>query len=200
MPRPIVSGCKRQKWRQDVTGIGDASEQIKKVPWVFPVLPGFRDCHGMAATARTRINGDDHQDDRRPDPRARRRSPAPGRRRSSISCWCPEAVRRQIQMRIGQEMTFHVTEYLEGNSGGSRFVPRRIGFNYRGRAGVLRSVLHRGEDRREEGAQGDGPAGQGDRRRHQPAGRAWLSTLPGIGATTAEQIVTTLKRKVRSSP
>jgi Holliday junction DNA helicase RuvA len=24
----------------------------------------------------------------------------------------------------------------------------------------------------------------------------WLSTLPGIGATTAEQIVTTLKRKV----
>jgi len=26
----------------------------------------------------------------------------------------------------------------------------------------------------------------------------WLSTLPGIGATTAEQIVTTLKRKVMS--
>ena len=24
----------------------------------------------------------------------------------------------------------------------------------------------------------------------------WLSTLPGIGATTAEQIVTTLKRKI----
>ena len=40
----------------------------------------------------------------------------------------PEAVRRVIQMRTGSEITFHVTEYLEGNSGGNRFVPRRIGF------------------------------------------------------------------------
>ena len=40
-----------------------------------------------------------------------------------------EAVRRQIQMRVGQEVTFHITEYLEGNSGGNRFIPRRIGFN-----------------------------------------------------------------------
>ena len=40
-----------------------------------------------------------------------------------------EAVRRIIQMRIGQEMTFHVTEYLESSAGGNRFIPRRIGFN-----------------------------------------------------------------------
>ena len=52
-----------------------------------------------------------------------------GRRRSSIRCWCPKRCAGIIQMRIGQEMTFHVTEYLEGNSGGNRFVPRRIGFN-----------------------------------------------------------------------
>ena len=40
----------------------------------------------------------------------------------------PEAVRRVIQMRTGHEITFHITEYLEGNAGGNRFVPRRIGF------------------------------------------------------------------------
>ena len=36
----------------------------------------------------------------------------------------PEAVRRQVQLRVGQEITFHITEYFEGNSAGSRFVPR----------------------------------------------------------------------------
>ena len=41
----------------------------------------------------------------------------------------PEAVRRQIQLRTGQDVTLHITEYFEGNSAGSRFVPRRIGFN-----------------------------------------------------------------------
>ena len=31
-------------------------------------------------------------------------------------------------MRTGQEITLHIVEYLEGNSAGSRFVPRRLGF------------------------------------------------------------------------
>ena len=37
----------------------------------------------------------------------------------------PETVRWQVQHRTGQEVTFHVVEYLEGNQGGNRFVPRR---------------------------------------------------------------------------
>ena len=107
-----------------------------------------------------------------------------------------EAVRRQIQMRIGQEMTFHVTEYLEGNSGGNRFIPRRIGFNSEAeleffdlfctveKIGVKKALKAMARPVKEIA----------DAISRQDA--KWLSTLPGIGATTAEQIVTTLKRKV----
>ena len=107
-----------------------------------------------------------------------------------------EAVRRQIQMRVGQEVTFHVTEYLEGNSGGSRFVPRRIGFNTEAeleffdlfctveKIGVKKALKAMARPVKEIA---DAISRQDSR---------WLSSLPGIGATTAEQIVTTLKRKV----
>jgi holliday junction DNA helicase RuvA len=107
-----------------------------------------------------------------------------------------EAVRRQIQMRIGQEVTFHVAEYLEGNSGGSRFVPRKIGFNSEAeleffdlfctveKIGVKKALKAMARPVKEIA---DAISRQDAR---------WLSTLPGIGATTAEQIVTTLKRKV----
>jgi bifunctional DNA-binding transcriptional regulator/antitoxin component of YhaV-PrlF toxin-antitoxin module len=40
----------------------------------------------------------------------------------------PESVRRQLQLRAGQEVALHITEYLEGNSGGNRFIPRKLGF------------------------------------------------------------------------
>lgn len=107
-----------------------------------------------------------------------------------------EAVRRQIQMRVGQEVTFHITEYLEGNSGGNRFVPRRIGFNTEAeleffdlfctveKIGVKKALKAMARPVKEIA---DAISRQDAR---------WLSTLPGIGATTAEQIVTTLKRKV----
>lgn len=107
-----------------------------------------------------------------------------------------EAVRRQIQMRIGQEVVFHVTEYLEGNSGGNRFIPRRIGFNSDAeleffdlfctveKIGVKKALKAMARPVKEIA---DAISRQDTR---------WLSTLPGIGATTAEQIVTTLKRKV----
>jgi Holliday junction DNA helicase RuvA len=108
----------------------------------------------------------------------------------------PEAVRRHIQLRVGQEVTFHITEYLEGNSGGNRFVPRRIGFNTEieleffelfctvEKIGSKKALKAMARPVKEIA---DAIARQDSR---------WLSTLPGIGATTAEQIVTTLKRKV----
>ena len=107
-----------------------------------------------------------------------------------------EAVRRQIQMRIGHEVTFHVTEYLESNAGGNRFVPRRIGFNTEAeleffdlfctveKIGAKKALKAMARPVKEIA---DAISRQDSR---------WLSTLPGIGATTAEQIVTTLKRKV----
>ena len=40
----------------------------------------------------------------------------------------PEFVRRQVQMRIGEELKLHTNEYLEGNPMQGRVVPRFIGF------------------------------------------------------------------------
>jgi holliday junction DNA helicase RuvA len=108
----------------------------------------------------------------------------------------PEAVRRQIQLRVGQEITLHIVEYLEGNSVGSRFVPRRIGFNTEmeleffelfctvekiGAKKALKAMAHPVKSIADAISRQD---------------TKWLSMLPGIGATTAEQIVATLKRKV----
>ena len=107
-----------------------------------------------------------------------------------------EAVRRQIQLRTGQEVTFHLTEYLEGNAGGNRFVPRRIGFNTEAeleffdlfctveKIGAKKALKAMARPVKEIA---DAISRQDTR---------WLATLPGIGATTAEQIVTSLKRKV----
>ncbi len=107
-----------------------------------------------------------------------------------------EAVRRVIQMKAGDEITFHITEYLEGNSGGNRFVPRLIGFITEAeldffdlfctveKIGSKKALKAMARPVREIA---DAIARQDTK---------WLSTLPGIGATTAEQIVTTLKRKV----
>jgi Holliday junction DNA helicase RuvA len=108
----------------------------------------------------------------------------------------PEAVRRLIQLRTGQEITLHVAEYLEGNSGGNRFVPRRLGFLTEleleffelfctvEKIGAKKALKAMARPVREIAE----AINRQDAR--------WLSTLPGIGATTAEQIVTTLKRKV----
>jgi len=108
----------------------------------------------------------------------------------------PEAVRRQIQLRIGQEVTFHIVEYLEGNSGGNRFVPRRIGFNTEMELEFfeLFCTVEKIGSKKALKAMARPVKEIADAISRQDS--RWLSTLPGIGATTAEQIVTTLKRKV----
>ena len=108
----------------------------------------------------------------------------------------PEAVRRHIQMRTGQEITFHVTEYLEGNSAGNRFVPRRIGFLTEAELEFfeLFCTVEKIGAKKALKAMARPVKEIADAISRQDA--KWLSTLPGIGATTAEQIVTTLKRKV----
>ena len=107
-----------------------------------------------------------------------------------------ETVRRVVQMRTGEEITFHISEYLEGNSSGNRFIPRLIGFITESevdffdlfctveKIGVKKALKAMARPVREIA---DAIVRQDVK---------WLSTLPGIGATTAEQIVTTLKRKV----
>src|SRR5437867_4219481 len=108
----------------------------------------------------------------------------------------PEFVRRQVQMRTGQEITLFTSEYLDGNPMQGRVVPRLIGFISEAeleffelfctvdKVGVrkaLRALIR--------------PIKEiADAIQRQDA--KWLTTLPGIGAATAEQIIATLRRKV----
>jgi holliday junction DNA helicase RuvA len=108
----------------------------------------------------------------------------------------PEAGRRTLQASVGREVTLHTTEYLEGNQTGSKLVPRRVGFASEAeleffellctvdKIGVKKALKAFARPAKEIA----------DAISRQDA--KWLTTLPGVGAATAEQIVTTLKRKV----
>jgi holliday junction DNA helicase RuvA len=108
----------------------------------------------------------------------------------------PESVRRQVQLKTGQEITLHINEYYEGNQSGTRLVPRKIGFQTEAeldffelfctvdKIGVKKALKALSRPVKEIA---DAISRQDSK---------WLTTLPGIGAATAEQIVSTLKRKV----
>jgi holliday junction DNA helicase RuvA len=108
----------------------------------------------------------------------------------------PEFVRRQIQGRVGQEVTLHTSDYMDGNPMQGRVVPRLIGFLTEAeldffdlfctvdKVGVRKAMKALVRPIREiaDAIQRQDPK--------------WLTTLPGVGAATAEQIVATLRRKV----
>src|ERR1700680_4228836 len=108
----------------------------------------------------------------------------------------PEFVRRQIQMRLGQDMTLRTSEYLDGNPMQGRVVPRLLGFTSEteleffelfctvDKVGVRKAIKALMRPIREIA----------DAIQRQDS--KWLTTLPGVGAATAEQIVATLRRKV----
>ena len=108
----------------------------------------------------------------------------------------PEFVRRQIQSRIGREVSLHTSEYLEGNPMQGRLVPRLIGFLSEAeleffelfctvdKVGVRKAIKALVRPIREIA----------DAVQRQDF--KWLTTLPGVGTATAEQIVATLHRKV----
>jgi holliday junction DNA helicase RuvA len=108
----------------------------------------------------------------------------------------PEFVRRQVQGRLGQELTLHTSDYLDGNPMQGRVVPRLIGFLSEAeleffelfctvdKVGVRKAIKALMRPVREIA----------DAIQRQDA--KWLTTLPGVGAATAEQIVATLRRKV----
>ena len=108
----------------------------------------------------------------------------------------PEFVRRQVQMMAGSEVAFHVLEYIEGSQNSSRWIPRRIGFQSEAeleffelfctvdKIGVKKALKAMSRPIKEIA---DAIARQDMK---------WLTTLPGIGKQTAEQIIATLRNKV----
>ena len=108
----------------------------------------------------------------------------------------PEFVRRQVQTRTGTEVAFHIIEYIEGNQNSNKMIPRRVGFLTESeleffelfctvdKIGVKKALKAMGRPIKE----------MADAIQRQDV--KWLTTMPGIGKTTAEQIVATLKNKV----
>jgi holliday junction DNA helicase RuvA len=108
----------------------------------------------------------------------------------------PELVRRGLQGRLGQEVTLHTLEYLEGNPARGNMIPRLVGFlsevereffellcdvDKVGTRKALRAIVR---PVAEIAAAIDAQDTK------------LLATLPGIGAATADQIVAKLRRRM----
>lgn len=108
----------------------------------------------------------------------------------------PEFVRRQLQNRLGESISLHTIEYLEGNPAQGRLVPRIVGFQTivereffelfcsvdgvgvrKALRAMVRPVQEVAALIEEQDVKG-------------------LSALPGIGPATSERIIAKLRRKV----
>jgi Holliday junction DNA helicase RuvA len=108
----------------------------------------------------------------------------------------PDFVRRALQNRTGEKITLHTSHYLDGNPMQGKVVPRLIGFTSENemdffdlfctvdKVGVkkaIKALVRPIQD-------------IADAIQRQDA--KWLTSLPGIGTATADQVVATLRRKV----
>lgn len=108
----------------------------------------------------------------------------------------PDLVRRQLQSRIGEEITLRTIEYLEGNPQQGRLTPRMIGFASEAEKEFFELVCS---------VDGVG-AKKALRAMVRPVREVataieerdikQLSTLPGVGPAVAERIVAKLRRKM----
>lgn len=108
----------------------------------------------------------------------------------------PEFVRRQLHSQIGKEITLSTTQYLEGSQMSNRMVPRLVGFPGEveleffelfctvDKIGVRKALkaLNRPIQEIADAIQ------RNDAK--------WLTTLPGVGPTSAKQVIATLNQKV----
>jgi Holliday junction DNA helicase RuvA len=108
----------------------------------------------------------------------------------------PEFVRRQVQTRTGSEVTFHTLEYIEGGANASKMIPRRVGFLSDAELDFfeLFCTVDKIGSKKALKAMGRPIKEMADAIQRQDV--KWLTTMPGIGKQTAEQIIATLKNKV----
>jgi Holliday junction DNA helicase RuvA len=110
--------------------------------------------------------------------------------------YIPEFVRRQLQGRIGEEVSLKTIEYLEGTPGRGNLTPRMIGFTSDAEREFFDAICS---------VDGVGTK-KALRAMVRPVREVavaieeqdvkQLSTLPGIGAGLAERIIAKLRRKM----
>jgi len=108
----------------------------------------------------------------------------------------PDFVRRALQSRIGHEVTLHTSHFLDGNPMQGKVVPRLLGFTTEfeleffelfctvDKVGTRKAIKALVRPIKEIA------------NAIQRQDSKWLTTLPGVGAATADQIIATLRRKV----
>jgi Holliday junction DNA helicase RuvA len=108
----------------------------------------------------------------------------------------PEFVRRSVQVRLGQELTFHTSHFLDGNPMQGKVVPRLIGFLGENELDFfeLFCTVNGVGTRKALKALSRPVREVADAIQRQDS--KWLTTLPGVGGPTAEKIIATLRRKV----
>jgi Holliday junction DNA helicase RuvA len=102
----------------------------------------------------------------------------------------------RLRSRIGQTVTLHTIEYLEGQGVGSSFIPRLIGFTTvqdRQFFNLLTTVDGFG-NKKALRAMAEQPAVIS--RAILSADAAWLTKLPEVGKKSAEKVILELKGKV----
>jgi Holliday junction DNA helicase RuvA len=108
----------------------------------------------------------------------------------------PEFIRRRIHGGVGQELTLFTSHYFDGNPMQGRVVPRLIGFTSEAELDFfeLFCTVDKVGTRKALKAMVRPIKEIADAIQRQDS--KWLTTLPGVGAATAEQIIATLRRKV----
>ncbi len=108
----------------------------------------------------------------------------------------PEFVRRAVQGRIGNDITLHTSHYFDGNPMQGRVVPRLVGFPSEAELDFfdLFCTVDKVGTKKALKAMVRPVKEIADAIQRQDA--KWMTTLPGVGAATAEQIIATLRRKV----
>jgi Holliday junction DNA helicase RuvA len=108
----------------------------------------------------------------------------------------PEFIRRRIQGGVGQELSLYTSHYFDGNPMQGRVVPRLIGFTSEAELDFfeLFCTVDKVGTRKALKAMVRPIKEIADAIQRQDS--KWLTTLPGVGAATAEQIIATLRRKV----
>jgi Holliday junction DNA helicase RuvA len=108
----------------------------------------------------------------------------------------PEFIRRRLQGSLGRDMSLYTSHYFDGNPMQGRVVPRLIGFTSEAELDFfeLFCTVDKVGTRKALKAMVRPIKEIADAIQRQDS--KWLTTLPGVGAATAEQIIATLRRKV----
>jgi holliday junction DNA helicase RuvA len=108
----------------------------------------------------------------------------------------PEFIRRRLQGSLGRELTLFTSHHFDGNPMQGRVVPRLIGFTTEAELDFfeLFCTVDKVGTRKALKAMVRPIKEIADAIQRQDS--KWLTTLPGVGAATADQIIATLRRKV----